>query len=85
MQKLIFLYVVSKVHRWEAGEVGRCSRRPEDMVSVLSTYVRQLTTIANSSARGSDVLFCPLRASACMQCAYVHSDKHVHAHTLKIT
>lgn len=26
MQKLIFLYVVSKVYRWEAEEVGWCSR-----------------------------------------------------------
>lgn len=83
MQKRIFLYVVSKVYRWEAGEVGLCLRRPEDVGSVLSTYVRQLTTIANSSPRGSDALFCPPRASACMQCAYIH--KHMHAHTLKIT
>lgn len=86
MRKLIFLYVVSKVYRWEAEEVGWCSRslyrRPEDVGSVLSTYIRQLTTIANSSPRGLDALFCPLGASACIQCAYIHSRQtHACTHT----
>lgn len=60
-------------------------QKTEDMGSVLSTNIWQLTTTTNSSPRGSDALFCPPGASACTQCAYIPSDKHAHAHTLKIT
>lgn len=53
----------------------------EDLSLFLNTHVGRLTTIYNSSSKGSDTFFCPLKAPAYMwhMQIYVHIRKHVHA------
>lgn len=49
MRKLIFLYVVSKVYRWEAEEVGWCSRSLSALAEEQKTWAQFSVPTSGSS------------------------------------
>ncbi|KAM7327682.1 hypothetical protein ACRRTK_014049 [Alexandromys fortis] len=92
MRKLIFLSVVSKVYRWEAEEVGWCSRSLSTLAEDQKTWAQFSVPTSGSSQPSPTPVpgdWMPSSVSWGRLHAYsVHiytQDKHTHAHTLKIT
>lgn len=52
---------------------------PEDLSFSPSTQVGQLTATCNFSSRGSDALFCPLKAPVLM---CIHNETHAYTYTI---